>query len=399
MSTTLEAAPKSGRVTAGPGRFWDLEGIRGLCAVLIVVFHAFQYCDAGGRYDLQGTPLYPFIYNMVGVVGVFFALSAFVLWRPMVEQVMNGLPAVRPADWVSRRAVRILPVYLAAITIVWASRNPVFPGDWRDLVEHLTFTEVFDNKRIFYTDGPAWSVADEVMFYTFLGLVGWVLVRQAVHRADPAWRWFILSIPTVLWLLVLPVIACWTITFHNVPVSQSAPYFGPLMWSSSFGAGMLLAMAHVAYTRRWGSKPMPRWAVAGLRLAAVSCYLAAAGVPADTPSRLTIFRVACGLSSAALLASSIWSGQRSWWRRVFQARPLLFAATVSYSLYLWHEPVLLLMQGHHLLSKQPGAFPFVAVALLVASMPVAYLSYRGIERPASFIRFLLKPRPQVVGDT
>ena len=378
--------------------------MRGLCAVLIVVFHAFQYCDAGGRYDLQGTPLYPFIYNMVGVVGVFFALSAFVLWRPMVEQVMTGLPAVRPADWVSRRAVRILPVYLTAILTVWASRNPRFPGDWRDLVEHLTFTEVFDNKRIFYTDGPAWSVADEVVFYAFLGLVGWVLVRRAVHQAASSQRWLILSIPTAIWLLVLPVIAYWTITARNVPVTQSAPYFGPLMWSSSFGAGMLLAMAHVAYTRRWGSRPMPRWAVADMRLAAVSCYLAAASVPADTPSRLSVFRVACGLSSAVLLASSIWSAERSLWRRVFQARPLLFAATVSYSLYLWHEPVLLLMQGHHLLSKQPSAFPLVAAGLLAASMPVAYLSYRGIERPASFMRFLLKPRqppvhPQVAGDT
>jgi peptidoglycan/LPS O-acetylase OafA/YrhL len=391
-STTPARATGSRATAAGADRFWDLEGMRGLCAVLIVVFHAYQYCTAGGRYDLRGTPLYPFLYNMVAVVGLFFALSAFVLWRPMVQRVMTGHPAVRPADWLGRRAVRILPVYWTAILVVWASRNPRFPGDWRDLVEHLTFTEIYDDKRIFYTDGPAWSVADEVMFYAFLGLVGWLLVRSAAHRAAPFQRWLILGAPTVIWLVVLPVIAYVTITARHVPVERWGLYFGPLMWSSSFGAGMLLAMAHVAYARRWSDRPMPRWAVAAMRLAGVGCYLAAASVLADTPSRLTVLRVACGLAAALLLASSVWSGKRSLWRRALQSRPLVFSATISYSLYLWHEPVLLLMHSHHMLSQQPGAFPVVAAVLLAVSMPVAYLSYRGIERPAALMRLLPAPR-------
>jgi peptidoglycan/LPS O-acetylase OafA/YrhL len=395
MTSTAIAGASAPRVkAAGPDRFWDLEGLRGLCAVLIVVFHAWQYCSFGGRYDLQRTPLYPFIYNMAGVVGLFFALSAFVLWRPMVERIMTGQPAVRPADWFARRAVRILPVYWLAILATWATRNPRFPGDWRDLVEHLTFTETFDSKRIFYTDGPAWSVADEVIFYAFLGLVGWLLVRGAAHRADSARRWLILSVPVTIWLVMLPLIGYGTIAVRDVPVTHWALYFGPLLWSSSFGGGMLLAMAHVAYTRRWGARPMPRWAVTGMRLAAVGCYLAAASIVADTPSRLAVFRIVCGLSSAMLLASSVWSAEGSLWRRVVQARPLVFAAAISYSLYLWHEPVLMLMHSHHMLSQEPGAFPLVAVVLLAVSAPVAYLSYRGIERPAAFMRLLLEPRRQ-----
>lgn len=393
-------APGAGRrasPTAPPQRFWDLEGLRGLSALLIVVFHAYQFTTAGGRWDFENSAFFGIFLNLAGLVGVFFALSAFVLWRPVVDRVMAGEPAMKTRQWVVRRGVRILPLYFFVIVTVWVTRNPHFPGDWRDLVEHLTFTEVFDSKRIFYTDGPAWSVAVEVMFYALLAVIGWTMARGGVHRMKEGRRWLLLAAPLPLLLLIGPGYAYWSIALRNVPVTSWAPYFGPLAWSTSFGAGMVLAMAHVAYVRRNGGKPLPGWSLIGMRLLAVVIFYLASAYPAATPVSLTVFRLAAGVSAALLLASSVFAPPTSLWRRILGAKALLFAALLSYSLYMWHEPVLLLLNAHHLLSHSPEMFPVVAVILLAASLPVAYLSYRFIERPAGFLRYLLETRRPQAG--
>ncbi len=85
---------------------------------------------------------------------------------------------MRPARlFLFRRAIRIVPLYFLAVLVVWASRNPSLPGDWRDLVEHLTFTHVFDGDRIFYTLGPTWSLSLEIVFYLTLVAIGPLVVR------------------------------------------------------------------------------------------------------------------------------------------------------------------------------------------------------------------------------
>ena len=89
--------------------------------------------------------------------------------RPRGARRHLALPA---REFLFRRAVRIVPLYWIAVTTVWALRNPALPGDWRDLVEHLLFVQVFDRERIFYTLGPTWSMSLEVMFYLSLVVLG-----------------------------------------------------------------------------------------------------------------------------------------------------------------------------------------------------------------------------------
>src|SRR5665811_1079712 len=74
-------------------------------------------------------------------VGLFFVLSAFLLTLPYARAGLTGNQPVAARAFLFRRSVRIVPLYLVAVLVVWASRNPALPGDWRDLVEHLTFTQ------------------------------------------------------------------------------------------------------------------------------------------------------------------------------------------------------------------------------------------------------------------
>ncbi len=69
------------------------------------------------------------------------------------------------------------------VLVVWALTNPSLPGHWQDLLLHLTFTHVYSDEFIFWTDGPAWSLAVEFHFYVLMAL-SVPLVHAAVRRAS-----------------------------------------------------------------------------------------------------------------------------------------------------------------------------------------------------------------------
>jgi peroxiredoxin len=77
--------------------------------------------------------------------------------------------------------------------------------------------------------------------------------------------------------------------------------------------------------------------------------------------------------------------------RLLRARPLQFMGLVSYSLYLWHEPLMLSLQKHHILYfKDPVAWPLSVAALIAIGLFVAWLSYHLIEVPGQNLRRLLQ---------
>lgn len=111
---------------------------------------------------------------------------------PYLRSAMAGEDAPAARAFLVRRAARVVPLYLVAVSLVWAFRNQDLPGDWVDLVEHLTFTQVFDNQRIFYTIGPAWSLAVEVQFYLVLAVLG-KLACHVCRRLPPPRRRSVLA--------------------------------------------------------------------------------------------------------------------------------------------------------------------------------------------------------------
>ena len=101
------------------------------------------------------------------------------------------------------------------------------------------------------------------------------------------------------------------------------------------------------------------------------------------------FHTICGFGLALLVASSVLSDRHGSWARVLAARPLQLLGLVSYSLYLWHEPLMLQLAKHGLLvSQSPHAFPANALVLVGLSLVVAYASYWLIEYPTLQLRHL-----------
>src|SRR3546814_18513239 len=82
---------------------------------------------------------------------------------------------------------RLFPLYATTVLVVWAVTNPSLPGHWQDLVLHLTFTQIYSDLYIFWTDGPAWLLAVEFHFYVLMApavpLVNRAVRGRATRRA------------------------------------------------------------------------------------------------------------------------------------------------------------------------------------------------------------------------
>ena len=132
MPTGAGHAPA--QADAEPGRFAGLEAYRGVAALLVVVFHAYQHSREGtgtAREVYAGTPLHPLFHNLEAGVAWFFVLSGFLLYQPFLAADLHGAPRIRLADYARRRVLRIVPAYWLALTVlaIYPGLVGVFSGD------------------------------------------------------------------------------------------------------------------------------------------------------------------------------------------------------------------------------------------------------------------------------
>lgn len=384
-TTTGTSAP----ARPGGGRFEELEAYRGIAALLVVVFHAYQYSREGtGRPNevYEGTPWHALFHNLEAAVAWFFALSGFLIFLPFARAALAGRAGQSPRDFLIRRALRLLPPYYLAILLVWSRRYTGGAEQWRDLLQHLTFTHIFDRTHIFWTIGPAWSLAVEVIFYLFLAVAGPLSYRLCGRLATRWVRVLTLVAPTALLLAGSLAYKWWAFWLAGIPRIDFPVYFGPAAIFDTFALGMLLAIVVAACDGR------PLFAgivpsvlrLAGIVLIAVTFLLRA------THENLNLyFQTLSGVAFVLVLASTTLGPRRSLWGRALTHPALQFLGLVSYGVYLWHEPLLIDLGSRGLLIRQvPTLFPLNALFLVALSIGVATLSYYGLERPAAELRHL-----------
>lgn len=348
-----------------------IDGLRGLAALSVVLFHAWLYTRphvvAVGRDGLADDAWHEL---RIGLV-LFFVLSGFLLYRPWAAAAIDGRAAPRVGAYLRHRAARVVPAYYLAIAgsvlLLWGSgdapgvRLPPAEGLWR----FFAFTQNFDVSTVMTLDPPMWTLAIEVCFYALLPLVGWAALRAGRRRSVQA--------ALVLVLLAEGLAWNWWIAGRGFDLPFSKNLLAMLPY---FAAGMLAAvLGHGREPGRRGrSLMLLAGAAAVLANAAWQSHAAHADPTAMAPRVLRDLIAAAGFAAIVAVASA-----RGAQRGLLARRELAWLGTVSYGLYLWHVPVLLALRAEGMLPLSPlGA---VAVAL-PASLLLATASWRLVERPA-----------------
>jgi peroxiredoxin len=155
---------------------------------------------------------------------------------------------------------------------------------------------------------------------------------------------------------------------------------------------MLLAVIFVSIGK-WRA-PTP-WIPRMLTIAALVpffCMVAFRGDRPTDPAFVDLFYYSwIGLGTTLIMGAVVISNTQ--WRslRIMRSVPLQFLGMVSYSLYLWHEPIMLALEKHHILVfKEHATWPLCSIALVIVSVFAAWISYHVIEIPGQRLRALLK---------
>ena len=362
-----------------------LTGIRGVAALWVLLYHAWVYSTPRLiQFDLAGfhvdlTPLFS-----TGFVGVdlFFVLSAYLLGARYFRWVEGRAERPDLRNYFLRRVKRIYPAYLAQLVLLLliAATTTLYalPGI-KSLLAHLIFYFRLPPVWVTQLNGVWWTLPTE--FYFYLLLPPLVLLLRG-----PASRWFILVIMAAAiayryWVFV---------HFHDLGVSWMSPLMGnTLGYLDGFCLGLLASWLSVKLENRtFSPRLLDGLFIVGCAGILLSIWTLAWVYPEYWDGHpVLFFRNLMIAGSSCVLVMATRHGSRLA-RGMFANQAIFFCGVISYSLYLWHLPVIRALSKTTFLTEYTGYA--LGIYLLLATpvaLFLAWLSYRFVELP-----FLHKPR-------
>ncbi|WP_166518189.1 acyltransferase family protein [Candidatus Blastococcus massiliensis] len=367
-----DGSPRDTAVVARGDHFRpDIEGLRAVAVALVFADHVFGW-PAGG---------------FIGV-DVFFVISGFLITSLLVrERARTGQISFR--GFYARRARRLFPAAFLTLAVTTAAAWFVFLGGrFRETVTDVVWAALFSANINFARQGtdyfeataaPSlvqhfWSLAVEEQFY--LVWPGLILLAFALPLIGTRRR------RVMLWAVLGTVTAAsfaWSV--HATSASPVTAYFSTFTRAWELGLGAMIAI----------SAPQLHRVPAALRAVLAWCGLGlvvAAALLIDERTPFPGTAAALPVVGAALLVAwgSTPGGPGTRW--LLSSAPAGFLGAISYSLYLWHWPVLILAGALVL----PGSAVFYA-GVVVVSLVLATFSYYCVEQPVLHTNWLLSHRP------
>jgi peptidoglycan/LPS O-acetylase OafA/YrhL len=348
---TAPAAPQARALAApGPGRVVGLDGIRGLAALYVVLYHIFLRAWPG--YGYPGASHAPFwaVWFSYGraAVAIFIVLSGFSLG---LGPARSGWRLKSIATYAHRRAWRILPPYWAALgfslVMTWyvlAQPGPPVPNGKSVAVYGLLVQDAFS---VGSPNRAFWSIAIEVQLYFLLPLL-LLLIRRVSALA-------------MVTLVAAIVVTIGVLGPHVALMNSALVKFTPDL-AVLFAVG-LLAAGIVAAGERTRSRP---WA--GYAMAAAVPAIVLMVVKGSIWSYFNLFWLDLAWAPAigCLLAAIATSRPRPVVRFLDSFLPRSLGSC-SYSLYLTHAPIVIAVSYGLVLGRVATGTPafFVLAAILV----------------------------------
>jgi peptidoglycan/LPS O-acetylase OafA/YrhL len=355
----------------------DIDGLRAVAVLGVVIFHAFPELLPGG---------------FVGV-DIFFAISGYLISSILFKGLQDGNFSF--AKFYAHRIRRIFPalilVFLACFAAGWLF---LLPDEYARLGKHIAAGAGFAENFILRKEAGYFDIASELKPLLHL----WSLAIE---------EQFYLVYPLLLWLLwrggfslLSAVIALAAISFglniHYRHIAPESTFYFPWFRFWELLAGAALAYIQLVFRPKaikallWAAKPLflsPAFPKANIRQTPESSLgnaLSLLGFCLVLPAVFFVRRdfafpgywAALPVIGSALV---ILAGPESWLNRKLLANRLMVSiGLVSYPLYLWHWPLLSFAR----IVGQDGAW--VRAGLLAASLVLAALTWRFVEKPLRF---------------
>ena len=331
----------------------DIDGLRGIAVLAVVLFHAFATLVPGG---------------FVGV-DIFFVISGYLITGILLRDLQAGQFSYR--QFYARRVRRIFPalaVVLAACLLV--GYMILFPKELAALGKHTAAGSIFiSNIALWneggYFDGMAtlkpllhlWSLGVEEQFYIVWPLMLWGIWR--LKRKG-------------LWLLGGCILLSFGLNIFTVEANPTAAFYLPhaRLWELMLGAALVVWNDRIL---RFGRHEILAWV--GLVLIVAACFLF------QESQAFPGWRAALPVVGACLL---IGAGAQAWVnRQLLGAAPLVWFGRISYPLYLWHWPLLVFLR---IIEGDALDWTLRAGAVLLAVL-LAWITTTWIEKPIRFGRY------------
>jgi peptidoglycan/LPS O-acetylase OafA/YrhL len=339
----------------------DIQGLRAVAVTLVLLSHA-GFAFASGGY--------------VGV-DVFFVLSGFLITSLLVKEVFDT-GKISIAGFYARRARRILPaasvVTIATVIGAWLW----FPVTRLEAVMQDAFTVIvyvvnyrFIAQETEYLNADQmpspfqqfWSLAVEEQFYLVWPLL--LLGLLLLVKRDPR-RLVGTGIAVAVGLFALSLVLSVLITEQSQPTAYYAAH--TRAWELAAGALLALTLPGLKKTPRFLAWVLGIGGLAAI-IASGVLYTEATPFPGYTallPVVGTMLVIIAGSAAAANPVSSL-----------LGTGPFQFVGKISYSLYLWHWPILILIP----LAVDAEPSILLNTVLLLGTIAVAQFSYQYIEEP------------------
>lgn len=332
----------------------DIDGLRAVAILPVVLFHAGLTAFSGGY---------------IGV-DVFFVISGYLITSLILNELNVGKFSF--INFWMRRARRILPaLFVVVVFTLFAGWFILFPTDYKDLGRAALTQAVFSSNIYFwlksgYFAAPSetkpllhtWSLSVEEQYYLFIPLTLFLLTKYLNRFSERI---------IFLLLVVSFLVSAWSSFAY-----PDAAFYLPHSRAWELLMGSLLAMVIV---RRKAVVQPAAWVGELLSVAGLAAIIGAAMFYGKS----TPFPGVAALAPCVGTAAIIWSNhdRLTYAGRVLAHPWLVGVGLISYSLYLWHWP--LLAFARYSSSKELSNISAIGIAL--GSVLVAWLSYRYVETP------------------
>lgn len=328
----------------------DIQGLRGVSVLAVVLFHVSHSALPGG----------------FAGVDIFFVISGYLITQILLRDMEAGVFRLR--DFYQRRVRRLFPALFTVLAFTLVAGLIILPPKLlSELVYSQFFTTLFLSNFAFarladYFDASAslkpllhtWSLGVEEQFYLVFPLI-LLGLRTFVRR----WLWAILAGFTVISLIAA-----------QITTRPEAAFYLPTTRAFELLIGALTVWSQDRFI--FGDKIKRLLSLLGVGLLIASLIFLNDGVPFPG-----LWALPPCLGAALLLLTA-----DGWGNKLISAPPLVWTGDISYSLYLWHWPLLVFARLVF------GDAVWITLAVVALAFALAALSRRYIEQP-----FLVK-RPR-----